>query len=213
MGRFAIDRHPPSIHTTIGVSPQQLARRTLTHLIDSLAEYFPTPTALHEACDRSSTRRGPVWRVIRYVLVVALVVTVLAIAAVGVEYAATTQGEQRVEGAIASIESEATALYDEEDPAGDDMRGATRFVDIDLPEGDFASAPVKLLRFERVSGTSVTTVTYRVDGGPERTKRIDAPLETVERGPFDVSRETGTVTVHLERDVVNGEDVVVASLV
>lgn len=146
---------------------------------------------------------------IRYVVAIVLTVALLGAGFAGLEYAASTKGDQQAAAAVSDIEQAAESLYhdDEAPPVGID--GPRRILEIDLPERSLTSNPIDFVELRRVGGEPLTVVEYRVEAGATHAETIDAPIVSESGG--DVVTMDGTGTERLRLTLVrdgNGHPVV-----
>jgi len=146
--------------------------------------------------------------VIRYVVAVALAVALLGIASVAVDHGTAARSEVEIESAIATVDSAATSLVENEQPPVAGERPPRRLVEITLPADRFLESAPARLAFERVPGANVTRVTYRVEGETARTATIGAPLQHAGSSSFALDGHTGTLQFLLRLVRVDGQPVV-----
>jgi hypothetical protein len=129
--------------------------------------------------------------VIRYVLVLALAVTVLGMSTAALDRGAAMRGEQAVEREVRTLEDAAVELYQQEDPdpASD---GPKRIVELDLPEARMTIDSVDTLVVVPTEGHDASRVTYRVENRREQTGQIAVPISAAGGGTLDLSERTGT---------------------
>ena len=128
---------------------------------------------------------------LRVVFTVALAVVVLGVATPAVEHAGVQRSDAQVRDAVDAVRAEARSLAAAEHalPAG--QRPARRTLQISLPSGGFASAPVRSVSVgappsatapspgiagagtERGSSPAATRFAWRVAGGTRHVVRVD----------------------------------------
>jgi len=129
--------------------------------------------------------------VIRYVLALALAVTVLGIGTAGLEHAAALRGEQKVESELTTLEDAAVELYEKEDPdPGSD--GPRRIVELQLPADSVTTDAADTLVIEPADGQAGSTATYSVGTRRETSESIAVPIRHADGGAVDLSGRTGT---------------------
>lgn len=134
---------------------------------------------------------------IRYVLAVALVVAVLAVAAVGIDSGATARGEAELSSAVERVDAAAVELYERETLALAGGPAPQRVVEVTLPgEGETSQAPARVT-FRRVAEEQITLVTYRFPGRAEHSHLIEAPVVRAGEGQFRLDGPAGRVTLRL----------------
>lgn len=128
---------------------------------------------------------------IRYVLALALAVTVLGMSTAALDRGAAMRGEQAVEREVTTLEDAAVELYQQEDPdpASD---GPKRIVELDLPEARMTIDPVDTLLVAPSGGHNASRVTYRVENRREKTEQIAVPISAADGEELDLSERTGT---------------------
>lgn len=147
---------------------------------------------------------------IRYALIIIIATVVLGLTGAALDGASTVRGAQAIEGEISTVESVAMSLYDL-DGSASGVGTARRVVEIDVPEGTRTKDGISFLRFERIRDSDATRVIYRADGGKNRTRVIEVPLQRPGGGPVDLFRSgTHRLVFEPERDA-DGDPVVVIS--
>jgi len=136
---------------------------------------------------------------------------ILGLTGVALDEVSTVRGEQAIEEELPAVESAASSLYDV-DSSSTGVGTARRVVEIDVPEPQRTKDGTSVLRFERIPDADATRVTYRVDGGANRTRVIDVPIQRADGDPIVLDSHSGTVRLVLEpgRDA-DGDPVVVVS--
>ena len=148
---------------------------------------------------------------IRYVLVLVMTVAVLTLTGAAVDEVSTVRGEQTIEGELSTVDSAASSLYDL-DGSSTGVGTPRRVVDIELPEGRRTRDGASFLRFERITGADATRVTYRTDGGTNRTRVIDVPIQRADGDPVILASGSGTLRLVFELGTnEDGDHVVVVS--
>lgn len=139
---------------------------------------------------------------IRYVLAVVLTTAILGLGLSAADYGATFKSERQVETEIATIESAAVSLIEDEEIPQDGQDGPRRFVDIDLPDEGLVEKNVERFEFQQLPETTRTRVTYRVGDGPQRRTYIDAPVVRASGNNLDLSGQSGSqrLVLELQRD-------------
>lgn len=128
---------------------------------------------------------------IRYVLILAIAAVVLGLTGAALDGASATRGEQAIEAELETVESTAASLYRLEGTARE-VGTARRVVEIDLPDSTLTRDGIAFIRFEPVADDEATRVTYRLDGGTNRTRFIDVPLQREDGEPVDFGPRQGT---------------------
>lgn len=148
---------------------------------------------------------------IRYVLALALAVTVLGMSTAALDRGAAMRGEQAVESEVTRLEDAAVELYEEEDP-DPASGGPKRIVKLDLPEDGLTVDATDTLVVEQRGDYEASVVTYRVDDRPERSEQIAVPISAADGGSLDLSGRTGTqrLVLRLVSDPEHGHVVEVA---
>lgn len=138
----------------------------------------------------------------RVLFTVALLVAIAAIALPAVETAGVDRAESQAQGAIDRLSEAAHALTDGNDALASRADAARQSVDLDLPDGGFASARLATVRIGPVpasdvepSGTdggdsspAATRVVWRVEGGQRHVTYIDGlRIRGAEGGEFRIS--------------------------
>ena len=148
---------------------------------------------------------------IRYVLVLVIAAVILALTGAALDEVSTVRGEQAIEGELSAVESTASSLYDL-DGSSAGVGTPRRVVDIDLPEGRRTRAGTSFLRFERIPDADATRVTYRTDGGTNRTRVIDVPIQRADGDPVVLVSDSGTLRLVFELGTdADGDPVVLVS--
>jgi len=129
--------------------------------------------------------------VIRYVLAFALAATALGMTATAVDQVGTVRGEQAVQADIATVESAAVSLYEDETVAAAGS-GPRRVISVDIHDRQPTRAQPAQIRFEPIAGTNSTRVTYRVRGGSKRETTLDVPIRHADGGPVELTNWHGT---------------------
>ena len=141
---------------------------------------------------------------IRYVLALALAVTILGMATTALDHAACVRGEQAVKSELATLEDAAVELYEAEslDPASD---GPRRIVELDLPAESLTTDSTELLRIDTHPDHAASTVRYSTSGR-EHSEQLRVPMRAAGGGALDLSGRTGTVrlVLRLVSDPVHG---------
>lgn len=112
---------------------------------------------------------------IRYVLIVILAVAILGLSFVALDHVANTNSHDQVEADAAAVDQAATELFDEEEVPPEGQPPPRRIVSLSLPGDTLTTQPIDTFEIERV-GSDSSVVRYRIDGGGERQRAIDAPL-------------------------------------
>lgn len=149
---------------------------------------------------------------IRTILAVVLALAIVSLSVPAIDHGATVGTERGLEADLATLETQATELVEEEErpPAGDP--GPQRVVTITLPAGSPTAAGVDYVAVGDSLEASTDTddrpiVTYRLEGGPERIVHVDAPIEPA--GEPVVLRGSGDRELRLTLESEAGERVVV----
>lgn len=146
---------------------------------------------------------------IRYVLAVAVAVTLVGLGAVSIDQAGTERAERQAEQAIEDIETAASELLENENPHPVTEQPPRRSVTVTLPEDGFASTSLETFTLD--SKDERTIVRYRADGSTERTKRLEMRLTTPQEDTLTLGGETGPVRLRLTLQNEEGTPVVVES--
>lgn len=145
---------------------------------------------------------------LRVVVAVALATALLGAALPVVETARVDHAAGRVDAEIRDLAGAATRLAERNDPAPPGIEGARRPVTLHAPGPSWAAASLAYLTVPAPSSDHPHgVVRYRVEGGPERTRVVSAPLVGPEGG-LTLSGG-GSRRVVLELDRWQGESVVV----
>lgn len=135
----------------------------------------------------------------RALFTVALLIAIAAIAMPAVEVAGIDRAESETQGAIDRLSEAARALASGNDALASREDAARQSVDLDLPDGGFASARLATIRIGPVSapdghpnGTddgdsspAATRVVWRVEGGQRHVRQIDGlRIRGAEGGEF-----------------------------
>ena len=128
---------------------------------------------------------------IRYVLAIALAVTVVGMTATALDQAAAANAERSIEAEIATVEAAATELLEHETPTPS-ATGPQRTVEIDVPEASYTVAETERFVFEAVPAADATRVRYSVGNRAEKQRTLDFLLRHPETDQFDLSSYRGT---------------------
>lgn len=150
----------------------------------------PTPTDRSLKYERTTSRP-----VIRYVLAVALTVSILGAGLTAVERGSAVHGERTLETAVTDVESAALELYGNEALAPPGARPPQRLLEVELPTGGPADEPAARFGIRRL-GRDHSRITYRLSGRTRHTETLAVPLVTEGRS-LDLGGETGTVQIRL----------------
>jgi hypothetical protein len=145
---------------------------------------------------------------LRVAVAVALATALLGASMPAVETARVDHAHARVDAEIDGLAATAELLLERNDPAPPGVPGARRTQTLHLPGPSWASAGLASLVIPGPSAdTPPGTVSWRVVGGRETTRRLPAPLV----GPEGSLRLTGggTRRLVLEHARQDGEEVVV----
>lgn len=121
---------------------------------------------------------------LRVVFTVALAVAVLGVAMPAVEYAGVQRSDTRVRAVVDTLTERARTLAAAEEALPPGERPARRTVDVSLPSGGFASAPLRSFTVRAppnpshgddvaATGSKTTQFAWRVAGGTRHTVRVD----------------------------------------
>lgn len=148
---------------------------------------------------------------IRYALILAIAAVVLGLTGAALDGASATRGEQALEAELETVESTAVSLYRLEG-AAPEVGTARRVVEIDVPDATLTRDGTAFVRFEPIADADATRVTYRLDGGTNRTRFIDAPLQRRDGEPVVLGSRPGTrrLVFELVRED-DGDPVIVVS--
>lgn len=143
---------------------------------------------------------------IRYVLALALAVTVLGMGTAALDHAASVRGEQAVESEVVTLEAVATDLQKTQDPDPTGP-GPKRVVELDLPADRMTVDAVDTLVVEPAAAGESSVVTYRVGDRREASETLAVPIRHSEGGALDLSGRTGTqrLVLRLVSDPEHGQ--------
>lgn len=158
----------------------------------------------------------------RVLFTVALLVAIAAIALPAVEVAGVDRAESQTQGAVDRLSEAARALAAGNDALASRADAARQSVDLDLPDGGFASARLATVRIGPVPASNVeagptdagdsspaaTRIAWRVDGGQRHVTYIDGlRIRGAEGGEFRI-RGGGSRRVVLRLLERNGDPVI-----
>lgn len=138
---------------------------------------------------------------IRYVLVIVLTATILGMTATALDHVSTVRGEKAIQSEIASVESAAVELLEEETAVAGKAT-PQRVVDVELPDGSYTVARTEMLVFETDPNRNITRVSYRAGDGRIQETVLDVQIQHVRGGKLDMSdlRDSQRFILSLEAD-------------
>lgn len=135
---------------------------------------------------------------LRAVLAVVMAAALLAVSVPAVETARIQYSDERVDGELDAIEAAATTLTERNDPPPPGVPGPRRTITIDLPEKTWSTAGVAELRLTPAGSEAHTTARWRVSGGTEHARQLQARVVTPQGTGDIVLRDGGRQQLVLE---------------
>ncbi|MHC3437318.1 DUF7311 family protein [Natrialbaceae archaeon A-gly3] len=149
---------------------------------------------------------------IRTILAVVLSVAIVALSVPAIDHGASVRTERTLEADLAAIDEEAAALLESEELPPPGQPGPQRTVTVTLSGESLTTASVAYVAIggDRSTSDDVLVVAYRLEGGPERTVHVDAPVRPDGGDPI-VLRGSGEHDLRLTLEPEGDERIIVVS--
>lgn len=148
---------------------------------------------------------------IRYVIAVVLLVAILGISLPAIDQVSSGRSEAQLRTVATTIEESAVELVRAEEPPPRGVRGPQRVVRVNFPDG-FASKRVASMKLVPRRSENLTVLSYRVEGGPQRTVVVGAVVVNENGNAVKLGGPSGQQTYRLRlARSDDGEPIVVLS--